>query len=343
MTFFSIGNIITIVIVLLILAVYRQLDKNNRNLKLLRGYSEKLKKELSDFVEEQAKAVKDYGVSLNVEKDSARELMKHLQITEEELAEKAKAVARIDNQIKSYENSLAELDNMTARVQENMNRIRDESAFVESAGKRLTEVKDKLVHMQEELGTIQSRFEKGNNEALGKAAEKVVASIKSSVSELGTNAAAIGRQVEEHRQAVTKVEQARAANMARDVDAINKILKTAVEQAGKRADKMEEAALVNLREQAEERVRRLKAVEEERLKTYQDGVKTRLAEAQMTLKSFRDEWKTERADWENKDKAVLEERRKDIRDLNTSLEDSEKRLVSARTDRKSTRLNSSHT
>ena len=321
MGFFTIGNLITLGIVLLILVLYRQLDRNNRNLKLLRDYSEKLKKDLNAFVEEQEKAIKDYGVSLNVERDSARELMKHLQVTEQELADKAAAVARIDSQIRNYENSLAELDKMTSRVQENMNRIRDESAFVESTGKRLGEVRDKLAEMGKELEGLESRFQQENAVSLGKTAETVIAGVKSAVSDMTAAAETAGRRVEEHRQAIDKAEQNRAANMARDVDYINKILKTAVEQAGKRADKMEEAALVNLKEQAEDRIRRLKTAEEERLKGYQEGAKARVAEIQDLIKSFREEWRTERTEWETKDKALRDERRKDIQGLNASLDE----------------------
>ena len=55
MGFFTIGNIITLGIVLLILVLYRQLDRGNRTLKLLKDYSEKLKKELNEHVKEQEK------------------------------------------------------------------------------------------------------------------------------------------------------------------------------------------------------------------------------------------------------------------------------------------------
>jgi len=332
MGFFTVGNLITLIIVVLILMIYRQLDRNNRHMKKLRDYSDGLKKDLASFVEEQEKTIKDYGVSLNVERDSARELMKHLQVTEEALAEKAAAVARIDSQIKSYENSLVELDRMTSRVQENMNRIRDESAFVESTGKRIAEAKEKLLQLGKELGDLENRFERENTEALEKSAETVMAGVKATVSDLGAAAETIERQVEDHRQAINKIEENRAADMARDVEYINKILKTAVEQAGKRADKMEEAALVNLKEQAEDRVQRLKTAEEERLRSYQEAAKARVAEVQNLIKDFREQWRTERDDWETKDKAYREERRKEIQEFNALLEASESRLNAAKSE-----------
>ncbi|MCL2374111.1 MAG: hypothetical protein FWC65_02580 [Treponema sp.] len=330
MGLFTVGNLITLGIALLILILFRQTDKNNRHMKKLRDYSDILKEDLSSFVKEQENAIKDFGVSLNVERDSAKELMKRLQITEEELAGKAAAMAHIDGQIKSYENSLAELDRMTSRVQENMNRVREESAFVESTGKRLTEVKGRLEEMSKELGTLEARFGRENSAALEQAVESTLADVKSVVSDLRASAETIERQVDDHRQEINKIEQSRAAGIARDVDHINQILKTAVEQAGKRADKMEEAALSALREQADERIRRLKTAEEERLKGYQESAKTRVADVQALIKGFRDEWQAERAAWEGSDKATRDERKKDIKELNASLDDSEKRLLAAK-------------
>ncbi|MCL2380539.1 MAG: hypothetical protein FWC64_02970 [Treponema sp.] len=332
MGFFTVGNLLTLGIALLFLVLFRQMDKNNRHMKKLRDYSEILKKDLASFVGEQENAIKDYGVSLNVERDSAKELMKRLQLTEEELAGKAAAMTHIDNQIKSYENSLAELDRMTNRVQENMNRIRDESAFVESTGKRISEAKARLDEIGKALASLESTFERENTLALEKAAESVLAGVASAVSDLSATAETIERKVEDHREEINRIERNRATDLARDVAHINEALKNAVEQAGKRADKMEEAALQNLKEQAEDRLRRLKTAEEERLKGYQENAKARVAEAQTLIKNFKEEWQTERAEWERGDKAFRDERRKDILELETSLEASEQRLAAAKTD-----------
>ena len=327
MGFFTIGNLLTLGIVLLILILYRQMDRNNRNIKLLRDYSEKLKKELNVYMEEKENAVKDYGISLNVERDSARELLKHLQLTEEELAEKAQAVARIDSQIKTYEDSLAELDRMTSRVQENMNRVRDESAFVDATGKRIAETKSKLEELNKELKDIEKQFERENSESLEKTVEMVLAVVKSQVSDLGAAAQGIERQVEDHREEINKIEEERAANLARDIEHINTILSTAVEQAAGKADKMEEAALVKLREQADERLHRIRVAEEDRLKSYHENAKTRVAEIQNLVKGIREEWRAERNDWETRDRAYQDERKQDIQELSSKFADAGNRLT----------------
>ena len=337
MGFFTVGNLLTLGIVLLILFLYRQMDRSNRNLKLLRDYSEKLKKELASYMEEQEKAVKDYGILLNVEREAAKELLKRLQLTEEELADKAAAVARLDGQIKGYENSLSELDRMTSRVQENMNRVRDESAFVESTGKRISETKAVLSEMEETLKGLESRFERENTESLEKAMEASIAGIKSDLSDISVMTEDAERRVEDYRGEINtlaenfrleaeKAEEARSASMARDVEQINAMLKNAVEEAGKRADKMEESALLSLKEQAEDRIQKLKTAEEEKLKNYQESARARVADVQNMVKSIREEWITERNEWEAKEKAIKDERRKDIQELNVQAAETEKRV-----------------
>ncbi|MDR1587217.1 MAG: hypothetical protein LBS57_07170 [Treponema sp.] len=318
MGFFTIGNLITLGMVVLILILYRQVDKDNRSLDKVRKYVDKCKEDLKAYVREQEEEVKNYGIELKVEKDSANELMRELQaLTREELAEKAKTLARIDERISSYDASLEELVKMTGRVQENLNRIRDESAFVENAGRRVGEARQKLDDMEKGLGALENRFERENAEALEKAMEAAVFALKSSVADMETRVETCERKVEDHREAVDKVERTRAANLARDTEIINKALKEAVERAGTRADKMEETVLIRLRDQAQERIGQVKAVWEEKLKSTQETVKGRLMEISDQIKSCREEWKTEHAEIEGRQRQYRDEWKKDAQELSS--------------------------
>lgn len=316
MGFFTIGNLITLAIVFLTLFLYRQLDRKNRSLERISKYVDKVKGELDVYVEKKAGEVKNYGINLKVEQQAAAELMKQVQaLTEKDLAEKVAAIARIDERINMYDASLDELVRMTGRVQENLNRIRDESAFVENTGRQIGEAREKLNDMEKDLGSLLVRFERENTEALDKAAETVLSTVKSAVANLENQARNIEKRVEEHRGAVGRIEQERTANLTRDMNIINKALKEAVEKAGSRADKMEESALVKLRDQAQDRVNRLQAVWEEKLKSSQEAVKTRLAEIQEQVKNFREEWRTGQGEIETRQKQYREEWSREVREL----------------------------
>ncbi|MDR1252430.1 MAG: hypothetical protein LBK62_09720 [Treponema sp.] len=324
MGFFSFGNLLTFGIVAVSLILYRYLDKNNRNLDKVRKYADKCKEDIATYTEEKLDKVKGFGIDLEVERKAAMELLRHIRtLTEEELAEKVQTISRIDERIRAYDSSMGELVKMTGRVQENLNRIRDESAFVESTGKKVGNLKEKLESLEKALGGTEKRlyeaeirFEKESTEVLEKTAEVVLAEARSRLSDFEASAETIERRVEDHREAVAKVELEREAALARDIETINKTLKEAVERAGIRADKIEDAALIKLRDQAQDRLKEFKNLWEEKIKTAQETVKTRLGEIQEQLKNNREEWKIESAGIETRQKAYRDEWKKDVQDLN---------------------------
>jgi hypothetical protein len=320
---FDIGNLITLGIVFIALILFRFLGRSSRSLDNVRKYAAQCKKDISAFVEDKAALIKDLSISLDVERQSAMEMMRRIQnITKNELADKVQALTQIDDRIHNYDVSLEELLQMTGKVQENMSRIRVESAFVEGVGKRITETKDKIDHINKEIGTMNKKletaereFERVNAEALEKAVELVVSSAQSVFADLEVNAQTIERKVEEHREAVDKVERGREEKLMRDEERIDKLLSQAIDKAGSRADKIEEAAIAKLRDQAQERLNLIKTNFEEKIKTVQETVKTKLGEIQEQLKANREEWKTETSAVEARQKAYNTDWKKDVQEV----------------------------
>ncbi|GHV75219.1 hypothetical protein AGMMS49942_00400 [Spirochaetia bacterium] len=292
MSFFTIGNLLTLGIVALTLILFRKSDRNNRPLEKLRKYGDHLKEELTVFVDQKAAAVHDYGVALDVRQKQAKELMNRLQLSDEAMAAKIATVADLNEKIKTYDSTLGELVRMTVRVQENLARIQEESPFVEGVGKRVVEAKEKLSSVEKGFAGLELRFEEENALSLEKISASMIAAVESTVSDLQATAETIERRVEDHREAITRMEQERAASLARDMGIVEKTLQDAVEQAAQRADKMEEAALVTLREQAVERVQSLKTLVEEKLRVSQEGWKVDQAEIELQIRDNREAWGT---------------------------------------------------
>jgi chromosome segregation ATPase len=315
MSFFSPGNLLTLGIVALALILFRQLDRNNRTLEKMRKYGDRMKDELTEFVAQKEAAVRDYGVDLDVRQKQAKELMNRIQMSDDSLAAKAEAVENLNEKIRTYDSTLGELVRMTLRVQENLDRIKDESSFVEGVGRRVAEAKEKLVSMEKGLEDFELRVERENAAALERASASLVATVKSTVSDFRVAAETIERQVEDHREAVNRIERDREANLERDKAAVEKILQEAAERAAERADKLEEAALVKLRNQAMERVQRFQTVVEEKLRVYQESSKAWLTDIQGVAKNVKDEWKADHAEVEQKQRAFKEEWQRDIQEL----------------------------
>ncbi|MDR2631276.1 MAG: hypothetical protein LBC60_10175 [Spirochaetaceae bacterium] len=316
MSFFTVGNLLTLGIIAVVLILFRYLDRHNRSVDLAREFGKRLKEELARYVAEREAAVKDYALELDVEQKAARELLKRLQVTDEEFADKAASIAKIDEQLAAYDTSLEELIRMSGMVDENLKRIGEESAFVENVYQRVSKAKDKLDALEKNLSDVEARFQRENTASLEQAVDSVTGSVRSLVSDLAAQAETIERKVEDHREAVNKVEKDREENLTRDIELIHRTFNEALERAASRADKVEDAALVKLREQALERVQRYQAAVEEKLKVYQENTKIKAAETQGLIKTYKDEWKNDSAEIEAKQKAYREEWKKDVLELN---------------------------
>jgi chromosome segregation ATPase len=315
MNFFSPGNLLTLGIVVLVLILFRQLDRNNRSLDKMRKYGERLKEELTEFVAQKEAAVRDYGVDLDVRQKQAKELMNRIRTSDESLTAKVDLVNNLNENLKTYDSSLGELVRMTVKVQENLSRIQHESSFVEGVDRRLSEAREKIVSLEKGFEDFEFRFERENAASLEKVSASLLESTRSAVSDLQAAAETIERQVEEHREAVNRIEQEREANLERDRVVIEKILQETTERAENRANKMEEAALVKLRDQATERVQRFQTVVEEKLRVYQESGKAWLTDIQNVARSVKDEWTADHADLEEKQRVFKEAWQRDIQSL----------------------------
>ena len=312
---FTMGNLLTLGVVLVALILYRQLDRSNRSLDKVRKYGERLKDDLAVFVAEKESAVKDYAIELDVQQKAAKELLKRLVSTEEGLAARNEAVTKIDERIHAYDSSLDELMRMTARAQENLERLRDESTFTDSLVKRVKEAKEQLAHMEKSLGDLGVRFERDNTESLERVAEAMTAATRSTVSDLQATAETIERRVEDHRDAVAKIDREREASLAKDSATLRSVFEEAFSRARAEADRLEDAAFAKLKEQAIERSHRFQTAVEEKLAQFQEASKTRLAEVQALVKSMKDDWKKDAAEMEERKRSFRDEWKKDAAEL----------------------------
>ncbi len=312
---FTTGNLLTLGIVLVALVLFRQLDRNNRSLEKLRKYGERLRDDLAAFVAEREAAVKDYAVELDVQRKAAKELLNRIVSVEEGFAARVEGVAKIDERLSSYDKSLEELLRMTARAQENLDRLRDESAFTDGLLKRVKDAKDQLTHVEKNLGEVELRFERENAQALERTAEAAVAAVKATAADLQETAETIERRVEDHREAIVKIEKERAAQLAADASSIKRTVEESFRLAREEADKLEDAAFVKLRDQALERSRRFQEAVEEKLGQFQEASKTRLAEVQSLVKTFKADWQKDAADIAERQKLFRDEWKKDAVEL----------------------------
>ena len=117
---FSIGDLITLVAVLLILVVFRALDRNNRSLEKLKRFSDKIMENLSAFVEEKTATIRDLSLELQASLKTGREILKRSRDVEEALQGRAGDIESIQKRLTDYDRALAELAGMSDRVEQNI-------------------------------------------------------------------------------------------------------------------------------------------------------------------------------------------------------------------------------
>src|SRR6056297_2433464 len=103
---FSGADIIVIAIVLIVLFVYRQLDRNNRSLEKVKKYADRVHEELEAHVQAKVVAIKDMGIELEVHQKAAREVLKRVQAIESGLNDRAEEIERIGTRIGEYDAAL---------------------------------------------------------------------------------------------------------------------------------------------------------------------------------------------------------------------------------------------
>ncbi len=152
--FFSVGNLITLVIVLLILVIYRTLDRNNRTLEKLKRFSDKIMENLSAAVEEKGAQVKELALELDANLKSGREPLGRALQAEEALDGKAGELDGIQRRISDYDHPGGAHRDVRPGVDQNLASLREESQFVDGlgrsiqAGVKLMEVEKRLPQMK---------------------------------------------------------------------------------------------------------------------------------------------------------------------------------------------------
>ena len=155
---FSIGNIITILIVLIVLALYRQLDRNNRSLDKVRRYSDKITADIESFVDQKTQEMKNLAIEIDVHQKTGKEVLKRIAAIEEGFSNKATEVDAINLRINEYDKAINELIGMTGKVDENLKRLHQESEFVDKVGKRLKDAQTRLSLLEKNIPQLSSDF-----------------------------------------------------------------------------------------------------------------------------------------------------------------------------------------
>jgi DNA repair exonuclease SbcCD ATPase subunit len=279
---FTTGNLITLGLVLVVLLVYRQLDRDNRTLEKVKKFADRQRDELSAYVDRRAEDLRRFGIELDVQQKAAKVALDRIQTVQEGLAQRAEAIGGIEKRLAEYDNALARLKDMTARVDENLLRIRDESDFVDTVAKRVDSAQQELIVARREISELKEAFGRDSAAALQLHKAEILADVGKRIAELGQTAE---RARVEAQASAERAESGKAA--------LERELARALEKARIEAEKLEDLAFAKLKEGTDAKAARLRELVEEKFSQLGALAKEKVAETQGIVKSFKAEWKAE--------------------------------------------------
>lgn len=217
---FTIGDIIVLLIVVVILAVYRQMDRNNRSLEKVKRFVERVQGEMDEIVAEKVTMLKDIGIEVDVHQKAAKEVLKRIQSIEDDLNSRTGSLEEIGTRLTEYEHVLNQLVEMTQRTEENIGRVRDESEYVDKVGKRIKVTQGKIDELERSLPGIVSGFEKQNDERLAELENRFFTSSEQRVAELDNRVDGARTRVQEFQEEVVRLTGEAEEQARNDRDAL---------------------------------------------------------------------------------------------------------------------------
>ncbi len=221
---FTVGNIITLFIVAIVLAIYRQLDKNNRSLEKIKRYSEKIKGELDSYIESKTVEVKNFAIELDVHQETGKAILNRITGAEKQLDSKAAYIEKMYERINEYDKALSELTQMTARVQNNLDRLHEESEFVDKVGKRVKEAGVSIVKLEKAIPGLKSEFAKENIKELKVVRSVVLKDTQKVVSRIRDELAASESRIDEVSGMVKSLDNTKEAMKKETEESIRRFL-----------------------------------------------------------------------------------------------------------------------
>ncbi len=213
---FSFGNLLAIAIVLIILIIYRQIDRNNRSLEKVKRFSDKIKGELAGTVEEKTAEMKNLAIELQVNMKAGKEILKRVREVEDGLQERAQGIDEIRKKITGYDHALEELVGMTARVDENLKRIHTESLFVDKVGKRITTASQRVQKIEQDVGRLEEKFRQENQKGIQALRNEISRDTQQRVRGIAQTVAASESKIKDFSVYVTRLE-ARGEEMQSEI------------------------------------------------------------------------------------------------------------------------------
>ncbi|MBR5096270.1 MAG: hypothetical protein IK094_04085, partial [Treponema sp.] len=169
-------------IVLIIIAVLissgiafalRWADRDNNSMDKVKRYADKRQEDLGKFLDARFQSMRAAAAELETKKDQAVATVKRLAQEMEgyqkiiaSVQKDKSAAEQIEQKVNNYGRAITELSEMTAAVEENLKRVKQEGLVVDTVRARIKENADNIDKISKRIPVVVSDFEKVNAQQL---------------------------------------------------------------------------------------------------------------------------------------------------------------------------------
>jgi DNA repair exonuclease SbcCD ATPase subunit len=171
---FTLGDLLVLSVVVLVIFIFRHLDRNNRSLDKVKRFTDRIQGELAAIAEEKSQQLRDISIGVDVHQQSARRAIEQLEASAEELNAKSAYIEEIQQRIGQYDLALKQLVEMTGRAEANIKGIQKESAYVDTVGRRIKDAQKRMESIEAQIPALVERFSDDNRGLLEKASQSVL-------------------------------------------------------------------------------------------------------------------------------------------------------------------------
>ena len=197
--------------------------------------------------------MKDLSLELQANLKTGREILTRARGVEELLQGRTTDIEQIQNRFAEYDRSLAELTAMSARVDKNLLRIRDESDFVDGVGRRIEEASRRLETVERQLPEIQQGFAVQVREEMESARGEVMSGVEEKISALAGHLGESEKKVKDFSTYIARLEareeqteKERLASLGKALDAFEVDLRGKLSAAALRGETLEDEVFARL-------------------------------------------------------------------------------------------------
>jgi len=272
---FSIGNVVTLAIVIAMFVAYHLFTADNRSLEKLKRMGDKLKADLGSYVESRADEIKHYGIDLDVQQKAAKVVLEKIQEAQANIDEKSDSITAIADRFKDYDSILAKLMDMTQRVDQNIAHLSEKNEFIETLARRVESAGKKIDGIESEIPKIKEQFASDAKEILDSFRDEILDQLRDRLNDI------VNMFERSRAEAQSAID--RATLLKEQIDAATS---AALEAASERAHSIEDAAFETLRAHIASGFESLSRHAEERMEALAQKIESQSKTSDAALKAI---------------------------------------------------------